>query len=96
MDQYDQNVAKPYKRAQNPVVSGGLGVARLGVRAVLWGVALTLAAVTAWIVWVVVMSGGGLTLALCALAFAAPWPLFHLAASRRTRSSRTGRTTGIS
>ncbi|MFD3501049.1 hypothetical protein ACFWWT_31840 [Streptomyces sp. NPDC058676] len=52
---------------------------------------------TAWIVWVVVMSGGGLTLALCALGLAAPWPLFHLAASRRrTRSPGTGRTKGPS
>jgi Flp pilus assembly protein TadB len=92
VDQYHQKMAQPYENEQRSTVPGGLRLARLAVRAVLWGIALTLAAITAWIVWAVVMSGGGLTLALCALALAAPWPLFYFATSRRTRSSRTGRT----
>ncbi|MFD3736107.1 hypothetical protein [Streptomyces sp. NPDC058632] len=54
--------------------------------------AITLAAITAWIVWVIVMSGDGLTLAVFVLVFAAPWPLFRFATSRRTRSSCTART----
>ncbi|MFH8463515.1 hypothetical protein [Streptomyces sp. NPDC017991] len=84
-------MAKIFKNKLNLTALRGFRTLRLLTRAILWGIAILLTALIAWIAWVIVMSGGGIELMTFALVLAAPWPLFHLVASRRARSSRVDR-----
>lgn len=56
-----------------------VGAARFFVRGVLWGIAATLIALSAWIIRLIAMGGGGTGIAVWAAALVVPGALFTLA-----------------
>lgn len=72
-----------------------VGAARLFTRGALWGVAVALTAVSAWIFWLIMMGGGGSKIATWAAALVVPGVLFSLIAQYQRKNSRADRPRGI-
>ncbi|MFD3850468.1 hypothetical protein ACFWVB_31875 [Streptomyces microflavus] len=56
---------------------------RLAGNVLRWLIAAAVLTVTAWMVWAVVMVGGGITLAIGCAVLIAPWVLVYLLSRRR-------------
>ena len=68
---------------------------RLLARGALWGLAAALGALSAWIIWLITMGGGGGGVAIWASALVAPGALFSLSVAYQRRRSHADPSRGI-
>lgn len=66
------------------------------VRSLLWLVAALLTLVVVWILWAILMGGGGLTIAIFCIVLVAPGAVFYFVSNAQAKRRARTREVGVS